>query len=114
MIYLDLTARNDWSSTLPPESRSYFYPSASLSLLINEMVHISDQLSMLKLRGGIAKVGNDAQPYQLYNILDNMAAWSGIPRLAKSPNLLISNLKPEMLTTSELGLEVGVFNNRLR
>jgi TonB-linked SusC/RagA family outer membrane protein len=114
MVYLDLTARNDWSSTLPPESRSYFYPSASLSVLVNEMVNISDDLSILKLRAAVSKVGNDTQPYQLYNILDNYAAWDGTPRLGKSNSLLTSNLKPEMLTTSEFGLELGLFNNRVR
>ena len=52
MVYLDVTARNDWSSTLPPENRSYFYPSASLSLLVNEMLHLGNKVNLIKLRGG--------------------------------------------------------------
>ena len=51
MIYLDITARNDWSSTLPVENQSYFYPSASLSLLLNEMVDMGSSIDLLKLRG---------------------------------------------------------------
>jgi len=57
MIYLDLTARNDWSSTLPKENQSYFYPSASLSVLLNEMLEVGDMFDLLKIRGGWAKVG---------------------------------------------------------
>jgi hypothetical protein len=50
MIYLDVTARNDWSSTLPVANRSYFYPSASLSILLNEMFNLPSQISLFKLR----------------------------------------------------------------
>ena len=66
MIYLDLTARNDWASTLPAENRSYFYPSASLSLLLNNMIDMGRNVNLLKLRGGVAQVGNDTSPYSLY------------------------------------------------
>src|SRR5690606_25335052 len=62
MAYIDLTARNDWSSTLPAENRSYFYPSASLSLLIDQMIDMGKNVDMLKLRGGWAQVGNDTGP----------------------------------------------------
>ena len=58
MLYLDVTARNDWSSTLPVDNRSYFYPSASLSFLVSELVTIP-KVDLLKLRGGWARVGND-------------------------------------------------------
>ena len=86
MIYLDITGRNDWSSTLPEENRSYFYPSASLSVLINEMVDISDNLDLLKLRAGIAEAGNDTDPYSLINVMGNAEAWGGLTRLTKSGN----------------------------
>ncbi len=115
MAYLDLTARNDWSSTLPPENRSYFYPSASLSLLFNEMFNMDpNKVSLIKLRGGFAQVGNDTGPYRLYPTLGNAGAWGGVTRLTKSGSILNPNLKPEIATSYEIGTELGFWNNRLR
>ncbi|WP_421826025.1 SusC/RagA family TonB-linked outer membrane protein [Larkinella sp.] len=114
MVYLDLTARNDWSSTLPAANRSYFYPSASLSVLLNEILPVSNTISLLKLRGGIAQVGNDANPYMLLSTLGNAGSWDGIPRLNVPGTLLISDLKPEIATSTEFGLDVNLFRNRLR
>ena len=118
MVYLDLTARNDWSSTLPEENRSYFYPSASLSVLINEMVDISSNLDLLKIRAGAAQVGNDTDPYKLYNVMNIMEAWNrpqgSATRLSKSEKILVPNLKPEIATSVELGLDVAMFRNKLR
>ncbi|WP_138992222.1 SusC/RagA family TonB-linked outer membrane protein [Larkinella sp. C7] len=114
MVYLDLTARNDWSSTLPAANRSYFYPSASLSVLLNEILPVSNTISLLKLRGGIAQVGNDANPYMLLSTLGNAGSWDGIPRLNVPGTLLISDLKPEIATSSEVGLDLNLFRNRLR
>ena len=114
MIYLDVTARNDWSSTLPEANRSYFYPSASLSVLINEMVDISPNLDLLKLRAGVAEAGNDTDPYSLINVMANMESWGGVTRLSKSGTLLLPNLKPERATSVDLGMDVTLFRNRLR
>lgn len=114
MIYLDVTARNDWSSTLPEENRSYFYPSTSLSVLINEMVDISNNLDLLKVRAGVAEAGNDTNPYSLINVMDNAEAWGGITRLSKSGTILLPNLKPEKATSWEVGLDATMFRNRLR
>lgn len=114
MIYLDVTARNDWSSTLPKENRSYFYPAASLSVLINEMVDISNNLNLLKLRGGVALAGNDTDPYNLINVLGGAESWDGITRLGKSSTIFLPDLKPEQATSYEAGLDVGMFANRLR
>ncbi len=114
IVYLDLTARNDWSSTLPAANRSYFYPSASVSILLNEMLPSSNTLNLLKLRGGVAQVGNDARPYQLLNTLGNMEAWGGITRLGKPSNILLPDLKPEIATSYEFGLDAAMLRNRLR
>lgn len=115
MIYLDLTARNDWSSTLPAANRSYFYPSASLSMLVNEMLFpSSNYVNLLKLRGGYAQVGNDANPYMLLSTLNNAGTWAGVPRLSVPGTLLISDLKPEIATSYEAGIDVNLFRNRLR
>ena len=114
MVYLDLTARNDWSSTLPEDNRSYFYPSASLSVLLDEVFNMPQEVSMLKLRGGVARAGNDTAPYNLINVLANAGAWGDVTRLTKSGSLLLPNLKPEIATSYEYGIDLGWWNNRLR
>jgi len=114
MIYLDLTARNDWSSTLPPENRSYFYPSASLSIMVNELLTLGDKVDMIKLRGGWAQVGNDTSPYQLYATYGDAGQWGDAIRLAKGSGLLSPNLLPEESTSFEIGADFNLFQNRLR
>ncbi len=114
MIYADLTARNDWSSTLPSENRSYFYPSASLSLLINEMIDMGSKVNLLKLRAGWAQVGNDTSPYQLLATYQDAGQWGDAIRLAKQSGLLAENLLPEQATSFEVGAELSMFENRLR
>ncbi|MCC5938517.1 MAG: SusC/RagA family TonB-linked outer membrane protein [Lunatimonas sp.] len=113
MIYLDLTARNDWSSTLP-NADPYFYPSASLSLLVNEMVNLPSSISLFKLRGGYAQVGNDADPYRLIAMLSNAGAWGNLPRLTLPSTLLNPTLKPEIASSYEAGLDMQLFNGRVR
>jgi TonB-linked SusC/RagA family outer membrane protein len=114
MIYLDITARNDWSSTLPPENRSYFYPSASLSLMVNEMIDMGDKVNLLKIRGGWAQVGNDTNPYQLYATYQDAGQWGDAIRLGKDGNLLSPDLLPEISTSFEIGADLKMFSNRLR
>ncbi|WAC10363.1 SusC/RagA family TonB-linked outer membrane protein [Dyadobacter pollutisoli] len=114
MVYLDVTARNDWSSTLPKANRSYFYPSASLSLLLNQALRMPNQISLLKLRGGVAQVGNDTNPYSLLATLGNAGAWDGITRLSKSGTILLPDLKPEIATSYEYGLDLNMYANKLR
>ncbi|PVD52940.1 SusC/RagA family TonB-linked outer membrane protein [Terrimonas sp.] len=114
MVYLDVSGRTDWSSTLPG-AKGYFYPSASLSLLVNEMMGIrSDKINLIKLRGGYAQAGNDAGAYQLKQVLNNAGTWDNVPRLTTSGTLLNANLLPESATSYELGLDVNLFKNRLR
>jgi len=64
-IFLNLTGRNDWSSTLPAANRSYFYPSVGLTAIISELVTLPAIITHLKIRGSYAIVGNDTSPYQL-------------------------------------------------
>ncbi|SEN13911.1 TonB-linked outer membrane protein, SusC/RagA family [bacterium A37T11] len=113
LVYLDVTARNDWSSTLPIENRSYFYPSASLSVLLNDIFNMPTQINLLKLRGGVAQVGNDTDPYKLMSVLANAGAWGTVTQLATNANLLLPSLKPEIQTSYEGGLDLGMFQNRL-
>ncbi|RQP15321.1 MAG: SusC/RagA family TonB-linked outer membrane protein, partial [Parapedobacter sp.] len=112
-LYLDVTARNDWSSTLPANDRSYFYPSASLSWLVNNTVKLPTAFSLFKLRGGVAQVGNDTGPYQLYNALGT-GNWGDLITINIDQNLRNPILKPEIATSYEGGIDLNLFKNRLR
>ncbi len=112
-VYLDLTARNDWSSTLPADNRSYFYPSASLSWLANSSFNLPSTISLLKFRGGWAQVGNDTDPYTLYPALE-MGNWGGLITSGMPGGLNNPNLKPEISTSIEGGIDFAMYNNRLR
>ncbi|MFC3352915.1 SusC/RagA family TonB-linked outer membrane protein [Sphingobacterium zeae] len=114
MVYLDVTGRNDWSSTLPVNNRSYFYPSASLSVLANQVFSLPKTINLAKLRAGIARVGNDTYPYNLSNVLSNPGSWGDVLRLTRSGSLLVPNLKPEIATSYEFGLDLAMWNNRLK
>ena len=113
-IYFDFSARNDWSSTLPENNWSYFYPSVSLSFLLNQFID-SDQswLNYLKVRGSYALVGNDTAPYQLdigYNL--DQEGYLGLTTLSRPGTRMNPDLKPEQTTSTEVGLEFRMFNNR--
>jgi TonB-linked SusC/RagA family outer membrane protein len=113
-LYLDITARNDWSSTLPAENRSYFYPSASLSVLVDQIFDFGQNVNMFKLRGGWAQVGNDTSPYNLVNTYGNEGQWDEATQLNKSSSLLNAQLEPEESTSLEFGTDIKMFSNRLR
>lgn len=114
LLYLDLTARNDWSSTLPSANRSYFYPSASLSVLLDQIFDFGRKMDMFKLRGGWAQVGNDTDPYSLVATYSNAGQWGDAIQLSKPSGLLSPNLLPEASSSFELGTDIIMFANRLR
>ncbi|MDR7371442.1 SusC/RagA family TonB-linked outer membrane protein [Flavobacterium aquidurense] len=112
--FLNVTARNDWSSTLPSSNRSYFYPSVSGSLVLSDALKLkSNTLDFLKLRGGWSEVGNDADPYQLSTVYNFQTAFDGNPIQTSSQKKLNENLKPETTRSTELGLESSFWKNRL-
>lgn len=113
MLFAEFTGRNDWSSTLPKATNSYFYPSATLSALVSEMIQLPSFISFAKLRGSYASVGNDTDPYSLLNTYSLNGYWNGNPMMGNPEDLLNSNLKPAMSDTWEVGAELNFFNNRL-
>ena len=113
MVFLDLTARNDWSSTLPKENNSYFYPSASLGLIISKMISLPDWLTFMKLRGGVAQVGHDVGPYQLNQYYSTAQDWGPSKQMYMGGTLKNTSLKPEIATSKEIGIDLKFFNNRL-
>ena len=113
--FLNLTGRNDWSSTLPTANLSYFYPSVNGSLILTEALDWkSDALSYLKLRGGWSKVGKATTPYQLLNTYDFTAPFGTNPQQTAANIDLNPNLKPETTTSGEAGLEAGFLRDRIR
>ena len=114
-LFANVTARNDWSSTLPAQNRSYFYPSFNGSLVLTEAFDIKNEvLDYAKIRGGWSKVGKDADPYRLINTYSFSAPFGSNPQLSPSATDLNPDLKPETTTSSELGAEAVLFNKRLR
>ena len=129
MLYLTLTARNDWSSTLPKDNRSYFYPGATVSWIFSEMLpqNLKDIISFGKVRAAYGKTGNDASVYMTNSVYAQAgAASSGFGNGSNFPfskvglnantagNVLgSSTLSPEMTTETEIGLNMAFLKNRL-
>jgi len=120
MLFLELTGRNDWSSTLPSGGRSYFYPSATVSFIITELDALKGNniLSFAKLRGGVAQVGNDTNPYELLNYVTLNTSFTDIygvlnPRMGFSNTLANDKLKPEKTNSWEVGAELRFLQNRI-
>jgi TonB-linked SusC/RagA family outer membrane protein len=115
MLFLDMTLRNDWSSTLPTDNRSYLYPSVTGSFVFSEMPALEkyEWLSFGKVRAGWAKAGNDTDPYSLLNGFDNYSIFDTDIRYSVSNTLNNPTLKPESTTSFEIGTELKFFNNRL-
>ncbi len=125
MLFLDLTARNDWSSTLPLEKNSYFYPGATLSWIFTNVIPKNDILTFGKVRVAYGKTGNDADVYQVYPryaqgysngyYAADLTTFplKGINAFQTAATAGSTSLKPEMTTEFEVGLNLAFFNNRI-
>ncbi len=132
--FLTLTARNDWTSTLPIKNRSFFYPAVNASVILNEALDLSASVfNMIKIRAGWASVGNDTNPYLLNNVFivndfDDVtlsaagrpftpaggpAAGSTVPTSGLNAVATDPNLKPERTTEIEGGVDLRFWNDRV-
>ncbi|HXB41259.1 MAG TPA: SusC/RagA family TonB-linked outer membrane protein [Bacteroidia bacterium] len=123
MLYVDVTARNDWSSTLPIANHSYFYPSVSSSFIFTELMKQNKWLSFGKVRAGLAFTGNDTDPYNLYttfvkseigvspSITSN--PFNGVTYMTMDNALKNSSIKPESTRSFEFGTDLRFLNNRV-
>ncbi len=112
-VFLTVTGRNDWSSTLPVENRSYFYPSVSGAFVFTELMEKNDILTFGKLRGSWAQVGKDANVFATLTYLEKpmvYGSFQGVGNQYYQGNMF---LKPEIQTAWEIGAEFRFFNNRL-
>lgn len=109
-IFVDVTGRNDWSSTLPQQNNSFFYPSVNTSIILSDILNLSNPIDYLKYRFSYAQVGNDTDPYKTSKYYSQNA----FPSSASVPlTLYNANFQPEITTSYETGIESRLFKNRL-
>ncbi|WP_311949679.1 TonB-dependent receptor domain-containing protein [Mucilaginibacter terrae] len=112
--FVTVTGRNDWSSTLPSNNRSYFYPAVQGTFVFTDALDIkSDILDYGKLRASWSKVGRDADPYNLIANFGYNPNYLGQPSLGISARAYDPNLKPEFTKEVELGTELSFFHQRI-
>lgn len=117
-IFLDATARNDWSSTLPKKNRSFFYPSIGLGWVVSDMLtsygaKMPEWFTFAKVRGSYAEVGNDTDPYSLSAVYSFYNVTAETMGTTVSSWLPLANLKPENIKSVELGVDLRFLHNRL-
>jgi TonB-linked SusC/RagA family outer membrane protein len=126
MLYLGLTGRNEWSTTLPKSNNSFFYPSTSLGFIFTELPQLKGNkiLTYGKIRASYAQIANQPEPYYTSNTFSSAIVSDGWASGISSPfggnsgyfatnTLAAQNLKPERLISREIGLELKFFNNRI-
>ncbi|MDX8340836.1 SusC/RagA family TonB-linked outer membrane protein [Draconibacterium sp. IB214405] len=113
MAYVDVSLRNDWSSTLPEGNNSYLYPAVTGTFLFSELIEDKSILSLGKVRASWSQVGNDTDPYQLAVTYSSGNNYGSYPAYSVPNNLKNADLKPETIETVEFGAEFGFFENRL-
>ena len=116
--FLDVTGRNDWSSTLSEENRSFFYPSVSTSLVVTDLIRSTggdfpEWITYGKLRASYAEVGNDLSPYQLYNTFTIGKDPNGNTTAGRNSILYNPDVRSELIKSYEAGFDARFFNNRL-
>jgi len=112
-LFLDVSGRNDWSSTLPSTAWSYFYPSIGVSAIFTDALNLdSDILSFGKIRASWAQVGNATEPYKLLAIWTSSTAINGYPQFDYARTLPTPYLKPQRKTDIELGADLRFLRNR--
>lgn len=124
-LYATLQARNDWSSTLPSDNNSFFYPALTLSAVLSDAFEMpASTISFLKIRASIAQVGNDATPYQIRPVFTAAQApaggfgtiqfpIAGVNAFELGDRLGNELLQPEITTEYEVGADVRLFQNRI-
>ncbi len=111
--YLNITGRNDFTSTLAKDNRSFFYPSFSTGIILSEIIDMPSQVTFAKVRASYAEVGKDTDPYQTSVIYASDDPINGQLGFTRGSSLGEPTLKPERTESIELGLDARFFKNRL-
>lgn len=117
MIFLNVTARNDWSSSLTKSDgsghNSYFYPSVSLSAVMSDILKLPGCITYWSVRGGYAEVGSDTEPYRLENSYAYSSPYGSTSGVILPSTLSNNDLKPERMHSIEIGTDFRMFDNRV-
>lgn len=112
--FIDVTGRNDWSSTLPATNNSYFYPSLGGTVVLTDMLKLKNHfLSFAKVRGSVAMAGNDTDPYRLDPAYQFNGFFNGAPLASLSTTMNNPDLLPEKTLSYEYGVDLRLLNNRI-
>jgi hypothetical protein len=111
--FLTLTGRNDWSSTLAASNNSYFYPSVSLSTMVNEYIKLPKAMDYLKLYGSWAAVSTDLDPYQIMSTYTKSVGYGSEPAVSYPGGLVNYYIKPQKTTSWEAGMSTSLLRNRI-
>jgi TonB-linked SusC/RagA family outer membrane protein len=118
LLYVDITGRNDWSSALATTysaaNTSFFYPSVSAGLVLSNWMTLPEQISFFKVRGSFARVGNDTNPFQTNGAYVARTNVNGQPTFSEQNLIPNAGLKPESITSVELGTDIRFFDDRLK
>ncbi len=116
MFYVDLSARNDWASTLAlTGNQSYLYPAVGISGIVSQMVKLPEVISYMKVRASYSQTGNEV-PYNVvnpWNSINGSGGPTGIGGIARNTQVPFTNLKPEIIEGNEYGLEMKLFKNKI-
>lgn len=113
MLFVGITGRNDWSSALPPQNNSFFYPSVSAAAVVSDLLNLSRSMPYIKLRASWARVSSDPPIYSTTPVYEQGVDWNGTPSVRFPETILNPDIHPETSTTVELGSEIRLPNNRL-
>ncbi|MDO6595386.1 SusC/RagA family TonB-linked outer membrane protein [Oceanihabitans sp. 2_MG-2023] len=117
-LFLDITGRNDWSSALATpfsvDGTSFFYPSASASFILSNVIELPKAVSFAKLRASIAQVGNDTDPYQTSGAFISQTTFNSEPTFSNQDFIPNANLKPESTTSYEFGADLRFLKDKIR
>ena len=116
MFYVDLSARNDWASTLAlTGNQSYLYPAVGISGIVSQMVKLPEVISYMKVRASYSQTGNEV-PFNVvnpWNSINGSGGPTGIGGIARNTQVPFTNLKPEIIEGNEYGVEMKLFKNKI-
>jgi len=116
-FFLDITGRTDWSSALASpisvDNTSFFYPSVSSSVILSNILELPKSISFFKVRGSLAQVGNDTDPYRTSTAYFAQTPFNSQPTFSAQNTIPNPNLRPEQISALEVGADIRFFNNRL-